>query len=137
MIEDFKWEMDNSLIKTQENKCKLVKKMKTIQYLKMEMGKIFKKHKKEKTLEIVNLENTSGITDASITKRMKEIEKRISSAEDSIEVIDTTAKENAIYKNLQTQNIQDIQKKMRKSNLRIIGIEENKDSQLKGSGNTF
>jgi len=51
--------------------------------------------------------------------------------------IDTTITENVKYKQLLTQNIQEIQDKMRRLYLRIIGIEENKDSQLKGPVNTF
>jgi hypothetical protein len=39
---------------------------------------------------------------------MQEIEKRISRAEDTIENIDTTVKENAKCKKLLTQNIQEI-----------------------------
>ena len=38
---------------------------------------------------------------------------------------------------LLTQNIQEIQDTMRRPNLRIIGIEESKDSQLKGPVNIF
>jgi hypothetical protein len=38
---------------------------------------------------------------------------------------------------LLTQNIQEIQKKMRRPNLRIIGIEESEDLQLKGLVNIF
>jgi hypothetical protein len=55
------------------------------------------------------------------------MEERISSAEDSIENIDTTVKENAKCKKLLTQNIQEIQDTMRRANLRIIGKEESKD----------
>ena len=46
------------------------------------------------TLEIENLGKRSGVTDARITNRKKEIEERISGAEDIIENIDTTVKEN-------------------------------------------
>ena len=45
--------------------------------------------------------------------------------------MDTTF--NAKCKKILTQNIQEIQNTMRRSNLRIIGIKENEDSQLKGS----
>ena len=65
------------------------------------------------------------------------IEISISGAENTIENIDTTVKENAKIKNLLTQNIQKIQDKMRRSNLRIICIEESEDSQRKGPVNTF
>ena len=58
-------------------------------------------------------------------------------AEDIIENIDTTVKENAKCKKFLSQYIQEIQKTMRRSNLRIIGIEESKDFQLKGPINIF
>jgi hypothetical protein len=67
--------------------------------------------------------------DASITNRIQEIEERISGAKDTVENIDTTVKENAKCKKLLAQ--------MRRPNLRIIGIEESEDSQLKGSVNIF
>ena len=51
--------------------------------------------------------------------------------------IDTTVKENAKCKKVLTQNIQEIQDTMRRPNLRIIGIEESEDSQLKGPVNIF
>ena len=38
---------------------------------------------------------------------------------------------------LVTQNIQETQDTMRKPNLRIIGIEESEDLQLKGPANVF
>ena len=44
---------------------------------------------------------------------------------------DTTVKENTKPKRLLTQNMQEIQDTMRRPNLRIIGIEDSKDSQLK------
>ena len=40
-------------------------------------------------------------------------------------------------KKVLTQNIQEIQDKMRRSNLRIIGIEKSEDFQLKGPVNIF
>jgi uncharacterized coiled-coil protein SlyX len=77
------------------------------------------------TLEIENLGKRSGVIDASIANRIQEIEERISDAEDTIENIDTTVKENAKGKKLLAQNIQEFQDTMRRPNLRIIGIEEN------------
>ena len=62
-----------------------------------------KKSQRKTTLEIENLGKKSGIIDESITNRIQEIEERISGAEDSIENIDTTLKENAICKKLLTQ----------------------------------
>jgi hypothetical protein len=65
------------------------------------------------------------------------MEERISAAEDSIENIGTTIKQNAKCKKILTQNIQEIQDTMRRPNLRIIGVDENEDSQLTGSANIF
>jgi hypothetical protein len=82
-------------------------------------------------------EKRSGVIDVSITNRIQEIEEKISGAEDTIENIDTTVKENAKSKKLLTQNIQETQNTMIRPNLRVIGIEERKDSQLKGPINIF
>jgi hypothetical protein len=60
------------------------------------------------------------------------MEERISGAEVSIKNIGTTIKENGKYKKILTQNIQEIQDTMRRTNLRIMGIDKNKDFQLKG-----
>ena len=81
---------------------------KTIQDLKMKIEITIKKSQRETALEIENLGKRSGVIDASITKRIQEIEKRISGAEDTIETTDTTVKENARCKKLLTQNIQEI-----------------------------
>jgi hypothetical protein len=60
------------------------------------------KSQTETTLEIENLGKRSEIMNASITNRIQEIEQRISGAEDTIENIDTTVKENTKCKNLLT-----------------------------------
>jgi septation ring formation regulator EzrA len=86
---------------------------KTIQHLKMEVETI-KKTQRETTLEIEILGKRSGVIDASITNRIQEIEERISGAEDPIENIDTTVKENTKCKKLLTQNIQEIQDTVRR-----------------------
>jgi hypothetical protein len=49
----------------------------------------------------------------------------------------TTIKENAKCKKILTQNIQEMQDTMRRPNLRIIGVEENEDFQLKAPANIF
>jgi hypothetical protein len=67
---------------------------------------------------------------------MQEIEWRISGAGGTIENIDTTIKESAKCENLLTRNTQEIQDTIR-PNIRIIGIEESKDSQLKWPVNIF
>jgi hypothetical protein len=96
-----------------------------------------KKSQRETTLKLENLGKRSGVIDASITNRIQEIEERISGVENTIENIVTTIKENAKSKKLLTQNIQEIQDTMRRPILRIIGIEESEDSQLKGPVNIF
>jgi hypothetical protein len=87
-----------------------------------------KKTQREKTLEIEVLGNKSEAIDVSISNRLQNMEERISGAEDSIENMETTIKENAKCK---------IQDTLRRPNLRIIGIDENEDSQLKVSVNIF
>ena len=71
---------------------------KTIQDIKREVETI-KKSKKKTTLEIEILVKKSGTIDASIINRIQEMEERISGAEDSIENISTTIKDNAKCKN--------------------------------------
>jgi hypothetical protein len=66
---------------------------KTNQDLKREVETV-KKTKSETTLEIETLEKKSGTIDVSINNRMQEMEERISGAEDSIENMGTTIKEN-------------------------------------------
>ena len=91
-----------------------------------------KKSQRETSLEIENLGKKSGAIEASINNRIQEIEERISGAEDIIENIDTTIKENVKCKKILTQNIQEIQDTMRRPNLQIVGIERRKISNLKG-----
>ena len=55
------------------------------------------------------------------------MEEKISGANDSIENMDTTIKENGKCKKILTQNIQEIHNTMRRPNLRIIGVDENED----------
>ena len=84
-------------------------------------------------LEIENLGKKSGTT----SNRIQEMEERISGAEDSIENMDTTIKENTKCKKILTHNIQEIHETMRRPNLRIIGVDENEDFKLKGPANIF
>ena len=88
-------------------------------------------------LEIDNLGKKSGITDVRITNRIQEIEERISGVVDTVQEIDTTVNENSKQKKLLTQSIQEIQDTMKRLDLRIIGIKEIKNSQLKGPENVF
>ena len=96
---------------------------KTIQDLKMEIETKKKKAQMETNLKMQNLVNRSGVIDASYTSRIQEIEERISGVKYTIKNIDTTVKENAKYKKLLTQNIQDIQDTMKRPKLRVIGVE--------------
>jgi uncharacterized coiled-coil protein SlyX len=109
---------------------------KTIQDLNREVDTI-KKTQSEATLAIEILGKKYGTIDASISNRIRELEERISGAEDSIENISTTIKENTKCKNILTQNIQEIQDTMRRPNLWIIGVDENEHFQLKGPANIF
>jgi hypothetical protein len=67
---------------------------KTILDLKRELDTI-KNTQSETMLEIETLGKKSGTIDVSISKRIQEMEKRISGAEDFIENISTFIKENA------------------------------------------
>jgi hypothetical protein len=51
--------------------------------------------------------------------------------------MNTTIKENAKYKKILPQNIQEIHDTMRRPSLRIIGIDENEYFQLKGPVNIY
>jgi uncharacterized coiled-coil protein SlyX len=102
----------------QENTNKQVKDLnKAIQDLKMENKTTItkKKSQRETMQEIENLGKRSGVTDASISSRIQEIEERISGAEDTIENIETKVKENAKCTNLLIQNIQEIQDAVRRA----------------------
>jgi len=103
---------------------------KIIQELKMEIETI-KKAQRETTLEVENLGKRSGVIDVNITNRIQEIKETISGTEDTIENIDTTIKDNGKWKKLLARNIQETQDTMRRLNLRIIGIEESEDPNLK------
>jgi septation ring formation regulator EzrA len=104
---------------------------KTIQDLKREVYTI-KKTQTEETLEIETLKKKSGTIDASISKRIQEMEERISGAEDSIENIGTTIKDNKKCKTILTENIQEIQDTMRRPNLRGHS-ETNRSYETNGS----
>jgi hypothetical protein len=109
---------------------------KTMQYLKREVDTI-KNTQSEGKLEIETLGKKSGTIDASISNRIQDLKERYSGADDSIENISTTIKENAKCKKILTQNIQEIQDTMRRPNLQIIGVDVNEDFQFKGPANIF
>ena len=65
------------------------------------------------------------------------MEERILGVEDTVQEIDSLVKENGkSYKSL-SQNIQEIGNTMKRQNLRIIGLEEREEHQLKGTDNIF
>jgi len=74
-----------------------------------------KKAQRETTLDTENLGKRQRVVDTSITNRIQEIEEIISGAEDTIENIETTIKDNVQHQNLLAQNIQEIQDTMRRS----------------------
>ena len=76
-----------------------------------------KEAQRETTLEIEYLKKRSGFIDASITHKIQEIRERISGAEDTIQNIDKTIKDNVKHKRLLAKNIQEIQDTKRRSNL--------------------
>jgi chromosome segregation ATPase len=151
MVEDIKKDFNNSLKEIEESTAKelqiLKEKQENTSKQVMEMNKTIldlkgevdtkKKNQSEATLEIETLGKKSGTIDASISNRIQEMGERISGAEDSIENISTTIKENAKCKKILTQNILKIQDTMRRPNLRIIRVDENEDFQLKGPANIF
>jgi chromosome segregation ATPase len=151
LVEDIKKDFINSLKEIQENADKEVEVLKeiqknttkkviesneTIHELKREVETI-KKTQSETTLEIETLGKKSGTIDVSIINRIQEMEERISGAEDSIENMGTTIKENAKCKKILTQNIQEIQDTMRRPNPWIIGVDKNEDFQVKVPENIF
>jgi chromosome segregation ATPase len=123
MVKDIKKDFNNSLKEIQENTAKEIQlhkekqenTTKLVEVLKekqentskqvMEMNNnildvkrevdTIKKTQSEAMLEIETLGEKSRTIDASISNRIQEIEERISGAEDSIDNISTTIKENA------------------------------------------
>ena len=68
--------------------------METVQDLKTEM-EAMKKKQTESWLDMENLGKWTETTETSLTKRIQEIEERISDAEDTIEKINALIKENS------------------------------------------
>ncbi|MGE9715022.1 RBD-like domain-containing protein, partial [Escherichia coli] len=118
---------------SQENTIKQLKE--TVQDLKTELETI-KKTQNEAMMEVEKLSKQSGTTDASITNRIQEMEDRISDAEDKLEEINSSSKEN-LKSNKTITRIQEIWDTVKRPNLRIIGIEEGEETQLKGAENIF
>lgn len=79
---------------------------------------------------------TVGVTNVRITSRIQKIEESISCVEETKDT-HTIVKKNTKKQKAPTQNIQEIQHTMKSLNLRIIGIQESVDSQLKRAANIF
>ena len=128
-------EMNKSLKDAQENEEKAIKLIKeTVQDLKNEM-EVMKKTQIKGWLDMENLGKRTGTTETSITNRIQEIEERISDTEDTIEEINSLIEKHNNSNKFLTQNIQEIWDTMKRSNLRIIGLEKGEDLQLKGQKN--
>ena len=142
IIESFKDDINKSLKEVQENLGKQVEAIKEEtsplkKYSKTQTGEgnkqggprprveveTIKKTQMEATLEMKNLGKRSGITDESTSNKIKDIEERISSVEDTLEDIETTVKENSRYRKLLAHNIQEMQDTMKRPNLKMFGIE--------------
>jgi len=84
-VEAYREQSQKSLKEFQENTIKQLKE------LKMEIEEM--NEHRETTMDMENQRKWQGAIDTSITNRIQEIEERISGAEDSIEIIDTTVKD--------------------------------------------
>lgn len=81
---------------------------KTVQNLIMKT-EATKKTQTKGPLEIKQLGMWTGITESSLTNRIKKMEDRISVFKDTVEGMDTSVIENGKFKKLLIQNIQEIQ----------------------------
>ena len=73
--------------------------------LKVEI-ELIKKTESQRTLEMENLGEGTRTTDTSIPNRTQEIKERISNAEDILEKINTSVKDNVKSKKFLSQSIQ-------------------------------
>ena len=124
----------NEILGNQEKTIKQV--IETVQDLKTEMESM-KKSQVEGRLSMENLGKRTETSETSITNRIQEIEERISDSEDTIEKINALTKENSKSNKLSSQNIQEMWDTIKKPNLRIIGVEEGEELQIKGPENIF
>ncbi|KAK7831163.1 hypothetical protein U0070_020383 [Myodes glareolus] len=124
----------NDTLGNQEKAIKQV--MESVQELKTEM-EAMKKTQTEGRLDMENLGKRTETTESSLTNRIQEIEERISDYEDTIEKINALTKENSKSNKFSSQNIQEIWDIVKKPNLRIIGVEEGEELQIKGPEDIF
>ena len=124
----------NEILGNQEKTIKQV--MKTVQDLKTEMESM-KKSQAEGRLAMENLGKRTETSETSITNRIQEIEERISDSEDTMEKLNALTKENSKSNKVSSQNTQEMWDTIKKQNLRIIGIEEREELQIKDPENIF
>ena len=124
----------NDTLRNQEKTIKQVKE--TVQKLKTEM-EAMKKTQTENQLDMENLGKRTETTESSITNRIQQIEEQISDYEDNIEKINVLTKENSKFNKFSSQNIQEMWVTIKKPNVRIIGVEEGEELQIKGPENIF
>ena len=143
MFEALKEEMKNSLKektnknwKKSTNPLKKTKKKAIKQMKETIKRETIKKTQTEEIIEMEIMKKFSGITNTSLKSRIQQMEERLSSAEDTIEKIDSLVKENIKSNKSLTQNSQEIWNTIKRPNIRIIGIEEG-EAQLKSTENVF
>ena len=124
----------NDTLGNQEKTIKQV--MESVQELKTKMEAV-RKTQTEDRLDMENLGKQTETSGTSITNRIQEIEERISDYEDTIEKINALTKENSKSNKFSSQNIQEIWDIIKKPNLRIIGVEEGEELQIKCPENIF
>jgi hypothetical protein len=130
-VENLKEETQKSIKELHKNKAKQVKELnKPIQNIKIEVETI-KKSQRERNLDIGK---RSGVIDASITNRTRR--ETLGCRRYHRKHWYNSQRKCKIQK-LLTQYIQEIWDTMRSPNLRIIGIEESEDFELKGPVNIF
>ena len=97
-----------------------------------------KKAQTKGRLDMEKLGKWTETTESSITNRIQEIEERISDSEDTIEKMNALIKENGKSNKFSSQNIQEIWDTIKKkTNLRIIGIKEGEELQIKDPEKVF
>lgn len=119
-----------NIVEAQYKNSKTTFMNKTAQVLKGKIESI-KNTQVERKLKMKNLGTLTETSEANPINRMKKMEKRISGIEEMIEKFDVSIKENVKSKKLLTQNVE-IWDIVKIPILRIIGIEEGEEIQLKG-----
>lgn len=93
----------------------------------------------EGNLDMKNLGTQTGTSEVSLTNRIQESKERLSGLEDTIEEMVTFIKENVKSKTYlaRKKNIQEIWDTMKRTNLKVIGIEEGNATLDNGTEKIF